>query len=65
MGVVETRKKIREDTCRFVVKDERFLCGIYKVKASVVSAPVVGEAMTTGLLWESRKSVRIAKSVIL
>ena len=22
-----------------------------KVKASVVSAPVVGEAMTTGLLW--------------
>ena len=36
-----------------------------KVKASVVSAPVVGEAMTTGLLWTSQKSVRFEKSVIL
>ena len=35
-----------------------------KVKASVVSAPVVGEAMTTGLPWTSQKSAFL-KSVIL
>ena len=39
-------------------------CGIYKGKASVVSVTVVGEAMTSGLLWTSRKSVRFEKSVI-
>ena len=42
-----------------------FCVRLKMVKASVVSVPVVGVAMTTGLLWVSQKSVRFAKSVIL
>ena len=51
IGVGETRIK------RFVrIRVDSWLkmkgaCEINMVKASVVSAPVVGEAMTTGLLW--------------
>ena len=51
----DKNKKIREDSWDSWLKMKGAFCvGYNKDKASVVSAPVVGEAMTTGLLWESR-----------
>ena len=54
----DKNKKIREDSKDSWLKMKgafRGFCVSYKkVKASVVSAPVVGEAMTTGLLCTSR-----------
>ena len=61
-----TRRTHRKERCqnRYVCAFRDFSVRLKMVKASVVSAPVVGEAMTTGLLWTSRKSVRFVKSVI-
>ena len=59
----DKNKKIREDSLNSWLKIKGFSEGFIRSRRPWLSAPVVGEVMTTGLLWTSRKSA-FAKSVI-